>query len=114
MYIGKPVILLSPVNQEFDESSNVGLLCAALGYPQPKIQWLKDGKDVENCNCGVMMLKILNTELGDCKPNCGLMSVLWIRNVNVNAIGTYTCNATNTIGYDMSAAQLTTLGKLLA
>ena len=55
------------------------------------------------------MLRILNTELGDCKPNYGLMSVLWIRNVNVNAIGTYTCNATNTIGYDISAVQLTTL-----
>ena len=42
-----------------------------------------------------MALRILNTEVGDCKPDCGLMSVLWIRNVNVKAIGTYTCNATN-------------------
>ena len=60
-----------------------------------------------------MALRILNTEVGDCKPNCGLMSVLWIRNVNVNAIGTYTCNATNCIGNDRSAAQLTALGKIL-
>ena len=54
MYIGKPVILLSPVNQQSDESSNVGLLCAALGYPHPVIQWLKDSKDLENCKlrCG--------------------------------------------------------------
>ena len=59
-----------------------------------------------------MALRILNTEVGDCKPDCGLMSVLWIRNVNVKAIGTYTCNATNHLGNDMSAAQLTAVGKL--
>ena len=62
-----------------------------------------------------MVIKILNAEVGNCKTheNCGLMSALWIHNVNVNAIGTYTCYATNCNGSDMSAAQLTTPGKLL-
>ena len=74
IYVGNPVILLSPANQNFDEFSNIGLLCAAVGYPRPNITWLKDGKALDNYTRGKMALRILNTEVGDCKPDCGLMS----------------------------------------
>nr|XP_014344645.1 PREDICTED: hemicentin-1 [Latimeria chalumnae] len=64
---------------------NVQLVCSAEGIPKPKIQWLKDGRSLNNTDADKIRLTADN-------------STLSIYGATTSDIGKYTCVATNPAG----------------
>ena len=81
----------------------MSFLCIAIGYPRPKIEWMKNNISLRTDN----KHSIINSDLGDCViTECGLSSTLCIFNTIENDTGTYTCNASNEAGYVIGTARL--------
>ena len=97
--------MISPTNENLVEYHNISFTCTASGYPRPEIEWLKDDIVLTNNNSNI---EIDNCERGNCESiNCVMYSHLWVLNATINDLGSYTCNATNLAGSNLSTAQLT-------
>ena len=96
--------MISPTNKKFVKYHNILFACAAIGYPRPEIEWLKDDSVLINNTSNIA----IHDEQKNCESiKCTVYSYLWILNATMNDVGSYTCNATNFAGYDSSTAQLT-------
>ena len=71
----------------------------AVGFPQPKVTWLKNCQELRTRD-GVKMTYIQNH------------TRLELKNVNVKDAGRYTCTAVNDIGSANSTADLVVKSKL--
>ncbi|XP_062515048.1 uncharacterized protein LOC134190608 [Corticium candelabrum] len=77
-----PTFIQQPQSQAVNYGTTLTLTCITLAHPPPKIQWLKDGVVITGANGETFM----------------------ITSFTYNDEGNYSCNATNTLGYNISAA----------
>ena len=107
--VGTPVIKTAPQNQKFVRFGNVSFVCAAVGYPHPVIEWLKNSTVLRNSSFGVSNTKLLiiSNDLGNCiSTECGVNSTLWIFNTTKDDVGKYTCSVYNIAGNVSTTTQL--------
>ena len=96
-FVGPPEFTIAPKDQTVLEGENTNLPCAATAVPTPTIRWkFKDNylPDAEVTQNGSLMIE--NAEN------------------NQHFEGTYTCEASNSVGTNFSTAHLTVHGKLVA
>ena len=102
-----PSIESSINDQVGNQNETVVFLCQAVGEPIPDISWYFNGVmiNVSDNNSKYMIisrsLNITSTE-----------NTLTVYNVTPPDAGTYTCNASNRIGSDVSSGILTVTSKL--
>ncbi|XP_022336470.2 contactin-like [Crassostrea virginica] len=89
-----PYFIIHLDDQHVDKGSQLTWRCEAMGYPQPRYTWYKNGQ-------------ILKPDLDSDYMITG--NVLTIPNVNTRHSGMYQCAATNVHGTTMSAGQLRVL-----
>ena len=97
LFIGPPEFTTTPKDQTIVKRENTKLSCAATAVPTPQIRWKLEGtylEDAEVTQNGTLMIK--NAEN------------------NQRFEGTYTCEASNSVGTKFATAQLTVHGKLVA
>ena len=110
---GPPIIIMPPVDQlEVDSGNNALFTCGALAFPEHQISWTFT-------NAAGVQTPIITTEY-DTESTKYLISyengtssfgTLTVLMVNFDDCGTYSCNASNTVGYVNANARLTIHGK---
>jgi len=109
------VISVAPVNQTVSVSAdlvNTTFLCNATGYPQPNIQWMRDGFIVIDSE----HYQVTSTSLPEDCPiiiGCQTSSSLLIVDIKTQDSGQYTCIASNTAGNDTRMTELRVNGMLI-
>jgi len=104
-----PVIDASLVDQNitvFVHLNNATFVCNATGYPQPEIQWVRDGSAILDSE----HYQITSASLPEnCSiiTGCQTSSSLLVIGTKIQDIGKYTCIANNTAGNDTRMAELT-------
>ncbi|XP_056650529.1 roundabout homolog 3 isoform X1 [Monodelphis domestica] len=78
-----PIILHGPSNQTVVSGSAVWLPCKVTGNPEPSVQWLKDGQELNS---------------GDLRLNLLANGTLHITNLQEGDLGIYSCVAKNSKG----------------
>lgn len=71
------------------EGNEVTLECSVTGVPPPEISWIKDGNLIPH-----LSLKLLHK------------SSLFLDNLKLQDSGTYTCIASNEVGFDTKDVEL--------
>ena len=118
-YIVAPNIITPPKNHATKKQSNVTFTCVAAAYPRAVIQWIKDGKVLNNSSNNTAVKHIIVHETyGDCNitnlPNgCLVSSNLTIIKIDSSDEGGYVCKATNDVGNSTKNATLTVQGMYL-
>ena len=111
-YVGTPIIVDHPRDQNVDLLSKVSFMCSADGFPRPHIVWIKNNtilRDKIASSAGRYKRKIYaaNTT-GNCTiSECGVDSTIVINDVTADDLGVYTCKGSNEVGYAIESAQLT-------
>ena len=102
-----PETLLQLTDLLVNETNSIQFVCQAIGVPVPYIRWYFNGvmvnlSDSSKYNSSLMQLNESIIE-----------SSLSIINVQSSDVGTYTCEAENIIGIELSSGILTVNGKYL-
>jgi len=103
-----PVIDASLVDQNITVFvlKNATFVCNATGYPQPEIQWVRDGSAISDSE----HYQITSASLPeDCSiiTGCQTSSSLLVVGTKTQDSGKYTCIASNMAGNDTRMAELT-------
>ena len=111
LYVGTPIIVDRPRDQNIGLLSKVSFTCVADGYPRPHIDWIKNNTVLRDqiTSSGRYKIRIYaaNTT-GNCTiSECGVQSTIVIYDVAADDIGDYMCNGSNEVGYAIESAQLT-------
>ncbi|XP_061926144.1 follistatin-related protein 4 isoform X1 [Entelurus aequoreus] len=88
-----PVILVYPETQAQEPGVSASLHCHADGIPDPKLQWLKNGADLQPRSSKQLSLLANGSEL-------------FIGSVRYEDTGAYTCMAKNEVGVDEDISSL--------
>ena len=101
---------IEPVNNEIrDQEDNVTFLCQAVGEPVPDISWYFNDVMInvsDNSSKYLIESRSLNITTTE--------NTLTVYNVASSDVGTYTCNASNTIGSVTRSGILTVTSKFLS
>ena len=101
---------IEPVNNEIrDQEDNVTFLCQAVGEPVPDISWYFNDVMInvsDNSSKYMIESRSLNITTTE--------NTLTVYNVASSDVGTYTCNASNTIGSVTRSGILTVTSKFLS
>ena len=100
-----PVIIPEVIDQTLNEGDMAFFTFQATGTPIPNISWYFNGAPVEKTNVNKYMISELS--FNPTTKN----STLKIMNVELFDIGTYTCDAANTLSSEISSGVLTVNGK---
>ena len=104
--IGSPIVSLEAVDQAQSEGNIASFTCHATGEPAPVIRWYYKGILVDSTNTA--KYQIATSSLNATTTG----STLTITNVKSSDVGTYICNAINTISNsDISSGVLTVNGE---
>lgn len=88
-------VILSEITDLSDENSNtVNFTCIANGQPAPSIYWHFNDVMISHSNSNYMIVSE--------SINLTTISTLTIFNAISSDVGVYTCNATNTLGSDVT------------
>ena len=90
-----------------NENDTVAFICQAVSEPVPDISWYFNGVLInisDNSSKYMIMSRSLNITTTE--------NTLTVYNVTSSDVGTYTCNASNVIGSDISLGILTVNSKL--
>ena len=101
-----PTILESPENLTVVQPQSATFLCNATARPRPEITWWRMGSQLME-QPGVIEISTSAFEEREVLTN------LTIIMADPSDAGGYTCNATNAVGQDTAAAELTVHGKWL-
>jgi len=110
-----PAISVPPVNQTVSVSAdtvNTTFLCNATGYPQPDIQWMRDGFIVIDSE----YYQVTSVSFPENCPiiiGCQTSSSLLIVDTKTQDSGQYTCVASNMAGTDTRMAELIVNGMFM-
>lgn len=95
--VAVPYFTVEPKSVNAGETETVEFNCKATGFPEPQVEWIHNGKPLEEAPPNLRR-KI--------EPN-----KIVIENINKNDIGNYGCNASNHLGYTYKDVYLNVLGK---
>ena len=97
-------IINTIVDNTVNETDSVNFICQATGEPVPNIIWDLNGVmiNMSDTNKYRKESRSINTTTTE--------NTVTVYNVTSYDVGTYTCNATNTIGSDESSGTLTVHG----
>jgi len=100
----EPEIVVEVENSVKNETNLAVFTCQATGEPVPNISWYFNGVmvDVSDTSKYMIMSTSINTTTTENK--------LTVYNITSSDVGTYTCNATNIIGSDVTSGTLTVHG----
>ena len=108
-HTAKPVITKAPTNLTVQALTNQTFSCSAVGFPRPKIKWIRQN-DTKSNLIGVNVYTkytTTNTDYGDRES----ASSLHIINVSPTEAAIYLCVATSSIGEATAHAHLAVYGK---
>ena len=106
LYVVTPSIKMSDINKIRNDTDNVTFLCQAVGEPVPDISWYFNDVMInvsDNSSKYMIVSRSLNITTTE--------NTLTVYNVTSSDVGTYTCNASNTIGSDTDFGILTVISK---
>ena len=98
------------INNEIkNQTDSITFLCQAVGEPVPDIGWYFNGLMInvsDNSSKYMIMSRLLSTTTTE--------NTLTVYNVTSSDVGTYSCNATNAVGYDSSNGHLQINSKFIS
>ena len=101
IFIVIPSINQGISNKTSNKTQSVNLTCQAVGEPVPDISWYFNGVMInvsDNSSKYMIISRSLNITT--------TKNTLTVYNVTSSDVGTYTCNATNVVGYDSTSGHL--------
>jgi len=101
------MIFSGGLDEYANETNQAVFTCQVTGEPVPSISWYFNGVMIDVSDTGKYM--IISTSLNTTTTE----NKLTVYNVTSSDVGTYTCNASNIIGYDKTSGILTINGKLI-
>jgi len=93
------------VNQKKNDGDTASFTCQATGEPVPAISWYLNSALVDEANTMKYTISMMSLN------TTTISNTLTIISVGSCDMGTYTCNATNTVSTDSSSGVLTVNGK---
>ena len=103
-FLVAPTILGSPENLTVVQPQSATFLCNAIARPRPEITWWRMGSQLME-QTGV--IEISTSTFGERE----ILSNLTIIMADPSDAGGYICNATNVVGQDTAASELTVHGR---
>ena len=101
-------LVIVPANTTATEGNTLILVCVAYGDPCPDVTWLKDGAVLTNASQTTNDSQVtIFTELVTEQGVVFVQSTLEICGLDAEDSGTYYCTATNQLGSETSAFEIT-------